>query len=93
MSTGDNKHYDTPEGRTLLQSAISDAGTSALKKYQMINVGSSSLWELLKYEIYTMLIAPLPGAIGYWLRKMFLSFLVGSCGHGVIIGRSVSHWA
>jgi acetyltransferase-like isoleucine patch superfamily enzyme len=90
VSTGNNKQYETPEGRTLLQSAISDAETSAFKKYQMINVGSSSLWALFKYEIYTMLIAPLPGAMGYWLRKMFLSFVIGSCGRGVVIGRSVT---
>ncbi len=90
MSTGGDKQYNTPEGRTLLQSAISDAQTSAFKKYQLINVGSFSLWELFKYEIYTMLIAPLPGAVGYWLRKMVLSFVVGSCGRGVIIGRSVT---
>ncbi len=90
MSAGDDKQYDTSEGRTLLQSAISDAQTSAFKKYQLINVGRSGVWGLIKYEIYTMLIAPLPGAAGYWLRKVLLKFLVGSCGRGVIIGRSVT---
>ena len=58
MSIDDSKQYDTPEGRTRLQSAIADPDTSAFKKYQLINVGSDRLWELIKYELYTMLIPP-----------------------------------
>ncbi len=86
----DNKQYNTSDGRTLLQGVIADRNTSALKKYQSINIGSSGLWDLIKYEMYTTLVAPLPGALGYWLRKALLKFLLGSIGSGVIVGRNVT---
>lgn len=83
------KSYQT-DGRTLLQEALADSGMSARQKYQAINVGSERWMDFLAYEVYTVLLAPLPGAAGYMLRKMFLRRLLGSCGPGVIVGRSVT---
>ena len=85
----DPKSYDT-DGRTLLQDTLSDPNTSSLRKYQLLNVGSDRFIDLLVYELYTLFIAPLPGAIGYLLRKLFLARILGSCGSGVIVGRNVT---
>lgn len=90
MTEKDQKSYDTDSGTTLLQGSLNDPGTSALDKYRRINVGSDSWASLLAYELYTTFIAPLPGAAGYVLRKLFLKRMLGSMGKGVIVGRSVT---
>jgi len=87
---GVSRQYDTGEGATRLQSALSDAGTSSLQKYRAINTGSDSLLFLVSYELYTMFIAPLPGALGYMLRKWILKRMFGGCGSGLIMGRNVT---
>jgi len=63
---------------------------SAFAKYRVITVGRPSLFAWLKYELLTMLLGPLPGAIGYLLRKMFYKHLLGGMGRGVVIGRGVT---
>lgn len=90
MNEKDPKNYETDSGTTLLQGSLNDPGTSALKKYQRINVGRSSWGSLLAYELYTTLLAPMPGAAGYVLRRLALKRLLGSMGEGVIVGRSVT---
>ena len=82
--------YDTDSGTTRLQGSLSDSSTSSLQKYQAINTGSDSLLFLLAYELYTMLLAPLPGALGYFLRKWVLKRMLGSCGTGLIVGRNIT---
>jgi acetyltransferase-like isoleucine patch superfamily enzyme len=90
MNDDDPKTYDTDAGTTLLQGALNDPGTSALKKYQDINVGRRSWWSLIGYELYTMLLAPMPGAAGYVLRRIALKRMLGRMGRGVIVGRNVT---
>lgn len=83
------KEYQT-EGTTRLQGALTDESTSAVAKYQDINVGNRRIGSLIAYELYTMFLMPLPGAIGYLLRKIFLKRLLGACGSGLIVGRGVT---
>jgi len=90
MNEKDPKTYDTDSGATLLQSSLNDPGTSALDKYRRINVGRGSWAALLTYELYTMLLAPMPGAAGYLLRKIALKRMLGHMGAGVIVGRNVT---
>lgn len=90
MNEKDAKSYDTDSGTTRLQGSLNDPGTSPLKKYQQINVGRGSWGSLLAYELYTMFLAPMPGAAGYVLRRLALKRLLGSMGDGVIVGRSVT---
>ncbi len=82
--------YETQGGQTRLQGALSDQDTSALRKYQDINVGSHRLLALLKYELFVTFLAPLPGALGLLLRKTLAPLFLGSVGRGVIIGRGVT---
>jgi acetyltransferase-like isoleucine patch superfamily enzyme len=84
------RQYNTEAGTTRLQGELLDESTSALSKYQLINTGKDSLFFLTVYEMYTMLLAPLPGALGYLLRKWALRRMLGSCGKGLIVGRNVT---
>jgi acetyltransferase-like isoleucine patch superfamily enzyme len=86
----DAREYDTDHGRTALQQAVTGEGGSALRKYQTINVGRTGLLALLGYELYTMFVAPMPGAFGYLLRKWCAKRFLGACGRGVVIGRNVT---
>lgn len=70
--------------------ALEGEGGSALSKYRALAVGRKGLWALLKYELAMTLLAPLPGAAGYALRKLFYPYLLGGMGKGVVIGRNVT---
>jgi acetyltransferase-like isoleucine patch superfamily enzyme len=63
---------------------------SAFRKYQDFFVGKRGIWSLIKYEIAHVLASPVPGALGYVLRKMLMSPLLKAAGDGVQIGRSVT---
>ncbi len=61
---------------------------SALKKYQQVVVGSSSLGSLLYYE-FCQLMTFFPGALGMALRKLFWPRMFGECGKGTLFGFGV----
>ena len=76
--------------KTELQSALTDTGRSALKKYQDVVVGLPGLFGLIKYEILTSFFGPLPGAPGLFLRKKFYRSLFGQIGKNVVLGKSIT---
>jgi len=59
---------------------------SVFKKYQDIFVGKRSLLSLIKYELLTSLVSQIPGALGFFLRKLFYKPLFSEIGDGVVIG-------
>jgi len=63
---------------------------SALSSFQDTVVGRPGLWQMVKYEIVTSLLGPLPGATGLLLRSIFYRLLLGHQGKGVFLGRSIS---
>lgn len=69
---------------------LKDQNTSALKKYMWLTVGRNSLFALLKYELITGLLAPIPGALGILLRQKLYRHLFARCGRGLVIGRNVT---
>lgn len=80
----------TVEARTGLRTVLENPGTSAAAKYRALAVGRPGLWALLKYELLTCLLGPLPGALGLALRQKCYRRLLGGCGRGVVIGRNVT---
>jgi acetyltransferase-like isoleucine patch superfamily enzyme/acyl carrier protein len=62
---------------------------STLQRYAELVIGRMDLWALLKYELLTCLLGPMPGALGLFLRKLFYPCLFRRIGHGVIFGRSL----
>ena len=81
---------DAETQKTQMQASLTDTSTSALQKYQELVTGSSSLLGLLHYELLTGLLGPLPGALGFVLRKQFFRKLLGRVGRNVIFGRSMT---
>ncbi len=77
-------------GKTALQSALTDQKTSALRKYQQLVVGRPGLMKLLLMELITLVITPLPGALGLVLRGLFYPLIFGSVGKKVVFGRSMT---
>jgi len=69
---------------------LSDEKESAAQRYRRMFVGQTSLSSLLRYELMTGLLGPMPGALGYWLRSKFYVGLLQSMGRGTVIGRSVT---
>ncbi|GAB4332571.1 MAG: acyltransferase [Desulfobulbaceae bacterium] len=67
--------------------AVTGSG-SALARYREVVVGSFSLVSLLYYE-WCMLLAPVPGALGLALRRIFWPRLFGTCGGGVLFGQNM----
>ncbi|MDZ7271137.1 MAG: acyltransferase [candidate division KSB1 bacterium] len=73
-----------------LHRAITDESQSALRRYQMLALGSTRFLDLLKYELIITLTSWVPGAFGYWLRKKCYPMLLGSCGRNPIFGQHVT---
>lgn len=67
-----------------LAASVSDERRSLLQKYQEFHVGGDSLTDLLKYELVTSLLSPIPGAMGLGLRSFFYRFLLRTGGAPII---------
>ncbi len=62
---------------------------SPFKTYVDLTVGKVSISRFILYEIITSCLAPIPGGIGFYLRKKFYPLLFRRSGKGLIIGRNV----
>jgi acetyltransferase-like isoleucine patch superfamily enzyme len=81
---------DKGVGKTQMQASLTDPKKSPLKKYQELAVGSTSLTKMLKFEVLTCFLSPMPGAIGLFLRKIFFKFLFAKVGKNVVFGKSLT---
>ncbi|MDX9833875.1 MAG: acyltransferase [Desulfobulbus sp.] len=61
---------------------------SPLRTYQAVIVGSLGWFDLLYFE-WCAWLAPVPGAVGLLLRKLFWPRLFAACGRGVVFGANV----
>lgn len=78
------------KAQTAMQASLTNDKQSALQKYRDIVIGSDSVWQLIKYELMTMLLGPIPGALGLVLRKKLYPKLFKKVGRNVIFGKSVT---
>jgi acetyltransferase-like isoleucine patch superfamily enzyme len=72
-----------------VQDALSGGGSSPLRKYQDLVVGSRSLGRLLLHELVVTLTSWVPGALGLVLRRVAYRWLLGSVGRNVTFGYGV----
>lgn len=79
----------SPNTPTHAHEQITDASTSALRKYQRIVVGSSSLWFTIKFELVSFLGNVLPGALGLWARQRLYRLIFKGIGRGTVFGANV----
>ena len=63
-------------------------GGSAMTRYQDVVVGNRSLKTFVYYE-FCMLLSPLPGVLGLFLRKIFWPRLFGTCGKGAAFAAGI----
>ena len=75
--------------QTAFQSQLLDQGKSPLAKYADIAVGRKGLGALLGYDLACWFAAPMPGALGYFIRGKVFPRLLGQVGKGLVIGRNV----
>lgn len=85
-----SKEYETPEGTTLLQGKVADTNESALTKCRDLGVGRRGYGPLLKFDLIRAYVTPLPGALGFLLRRLLYRRLLRHMGKNVVIGRSVT---
>jgi len=64
---------------------------TALERYRELVVGErGSLLALVRQELVTTLLGPIPGALGLFLRKLVYPRLFPRIGRGVVFGRNVT---
>jgi len=73
-----------------LHGQLTDERASAFTRYRDLVLGRRGLWSLIRYEIIMSLVAPLPGAAGFVLRRLFFPRILGSVGRQVIFGRNIT---
>lgn len=84
-----NHKVVNPE-KVSLQHSLHRGDQSLLQRYQSRVLASDRLFNLAYYEIATLLAGPLPGALGFLLRKKLYPCLFKHFGKNVIIGRGVT---
>jgi acetyltransferase-like isoleucine patch superfamily enzyme len=70
------------------QDQLFDPRQSARQKYAALVVGRPGWGALLHHEFVT-LSQPVPGALGFALRKLLYPRLLGACGRNVVFGQNV----
>lgn len=72
------------------QAIAEDSGRSPLKKYQLVCIGNTKLWHLIRYEMLMLLVNDLPGLAGAALRRLLYKGLFKKFGGGVVLGRGLA---
>ncbi len=78
------------EFRGSIQKELIDEGKSSFDKYSSFFWGTKSFFKFLKFEVIIILFSWLPGAAGFFLRRLFYPFLFKRVGKGVIFGRNIT---
>jgi len=73
-----------------LQKELIDERKSPLSKYRNLFIGDKGLIFFLKYELIMLLFSWIPGAVGFFLRKIFYPCLFKKVGRGVVFGRNIT---
>lgn len=76
--------------KTPLATELHEARVSPLKRYWRKALGDVPLAGFIQYEVATMLLGDLGGALGYLLRKQFYRPLFARMGKGVILGKGIA---
>ncbi len=74
---------------TVFRDKLVEGRRSPLRTYMDLTVGNVGFAGFLLYELLMFLLSPLPGGIGFFLRKLFYPLLFNKTGKGLIVGRNV----
>lgn len=87
-STGQVSSENSPE-MTPQQSRFSARGSKGLDTYRNLMVADRGWFNLLGYELYNLLLANVPGVLGYGARSAVLPCFLNNYGKGSMLGRNV----
>ena len=73
-----------------LQKKLIDKKISFFKKYSTLVVGKKGFYPLLKFELITLFFSWVPGALGFFLRRIFYPRLLNEVGKGVVFGKNLT---
>jgi len=77
------------EDEDMIRGRMVESKKSTLTQYCDLVIGEGSFLKLLKYELITTFLGPIPGALGLFLRKLGYPCLFKKIGKGVVFGRNV----
>ena len=69
---------------------LSRSDLSSLKKYQDFFVGTRRIGALVEFELITLLLGSMPGALGFLFRKWLYPNLFRTVGSGVLWGKDIA---
>jgi len=76
--------------RGSVQKELIDKKRSFYSKYTALILGEKSPFAFLKYEFVIFFFSGMPGALGFFLRKIFYPVLFKKVGRGVVFGRHMT---
>jgi acetyltransferase-like isoleucine patch superfamily enzyme len=76
--------------RETIVETLTRGNRSPLQSYRELFVGTDSICDLVRYEAATFFLSALPGAAGFFLRRVFYRNLFASAGKGAAIGACVT---
>lgn len=81
--------YEKLEEKDFIRHKLFNDNRSSFLKYADLTIGQFSVLKLIKYELIMSLFAPMPGAMGIFVRKYVFPLLFQRTGKGVIWGRGL----
>lgn len=79
-----------PHSKYRFKDMMQDQRKSALQKYQEAVIGQRGLIPLLRHELLTLLLGPLPGMLGLGLRRFCYPALFGAAGRNTVFGHHLA---
>lgn len=76
------------QGRTSIRQILSETGKSSYQKYKYLTVGEKGIGSFMAYELSSVLLGPMPGALGIVLRQKIYPCFFRKCGKGLVVGRN-----
>jgi acetyltransferase-like isoleucine patch superfamily enzyme len=76
--------------KDFVRQKVLEGKSSLVGRYMEMTSGKVSLRRFAAYELITTLFGPMPGAAGYFLRKLFYPQLFAKIGSGAIFGRNIT---
>ncbi len=76
--------------KTRQQAFLTDERIPPREKYRRLFVGDTRWSALIRYELLTITLTGLGGALGFWLRQKLYRWIFARMGRGVVIGRYVT---
>ena len=76
--------------RGSVQKELIEKKGSFFSKYSTLFLGQKGFFSFFRYECVTLLFSGMPGALGFFLRKVFYPSLFKKVGKGVVFGRNIT---